>query len=184
MDENEVDLRDVLQGRKYPKGAVKVWMDDEPWFELEALEKKSATLLANTPELKQVEKRIKEVKKQIDAEAYVVHIRGISPRAGQDVISTALSEFPFKRDMYGRDDETQQINRNRLISELSFSEHIQKVVWPNGKEQAWTEDNKRDLARAFLGEATASAIDTVDTAIGRVSRKFVEMQAEYANVDF
>lgn len=184
MDENEFDLRDVLLGRKYPEGKVRVWFDEEPWYELEALEKKHANLKSEDPEFQKVERRITQVQKQIEAEAYTVHLRGISPRAGEDIISEALSTLPFKRDAYGRDDVLQTIERNRLIKEISFAEHVKKVVTPDGRTQVWNESDKRDLARAFLGEAPDSATAAVDQAIAAVSKKFVEQQTEYANVDF
>lgn len=174
------DLRDALLGRKYPETSVKVWMDDELFYRLEAARKRHAVAL----DAGQTDGELDRIEAEMEESAYVVHLRGISGRAGEDIISKALSEKPIKRDMYGREDDLQSIERQRLVAELSFSEHITKIVDPRGREQVFTEDNKRDLARALLGNAPKVTVKIIDSAIAQLSKDFADQVAEHSSVDF
>lgn len=181
----EFDLHAALTGRQYPEATVPVWMDDSPWYELERLEKKHAGISdPEDPELKVVEDQIENLKKRIEGTKWQVGIRGISPRAGEDIISAALHEIPVKRDMYGRDEFERERLRNKLIRELSFAAHLTKIINPGGGTNLATDENRRDMARLLLDESSQSAIETVDKAIGEVSKKFTELQARQQSPDF
>lgn len=184
MSEEEFDLHAALTGRSYPKATVEIWLEEEPWYELEALEKKHSKLLADDPALKTTEDEIQRVQKIINETAYKVSLRGISPRAGEDIVSKALSQVPIRFDQYGRDNMENTVNRNRLIRELSFAAHLTKVVNPDGKQITVTDDNRQDIARMILGEAPPTAIETIDDTIKQVSRKFAEQQAKFSSPDF
>lgn len=184
MDEKTFDLRDALLGRSYPETSIRVWLEEEPWFKLSKAEKRAADAASQSKELSKAEKEIVKLQEQIDASAYTVHLRGISGRSGEDIISRALIEKPIKRDMLGREDDLQQIERTRLISELSFSQHITKIVAPDGSQQVLDDENRRDIARAFLQLAPKSAVKVVDETIAALSRDFSERQAELQNPDF
>jgi hypothetical protein len=184
MTDESFDFHAVLTGRKYPTGSIRVWFDDEPWYELEALEERHSRLGADDPQLKVVEEQFEQVNQKIAESAYTVHVRGISPRASEDLLSSALSHFPIKRDMYGRDDDIQALKRNQDIALLSFAAHITKVVNPDGATVEFNDDNKLDLARGILNEAPKSAISAIDAAIAQVSREFAEQQARYTSPDF
>jgi hypothetical protein len=181
---NDFDLHAVLTGRKYPTGTVRVWFDEEDWYELAALESRHASLKAEDPELKAVEREIQEAQKRIDETAFTVHLRGISPRAGEDLISKALAEYPIKRDLYGREEDERARLRNQHVAALSFAAHIVKVVSPAGTEVVLTDENRLEQAKLILGEAPPSAIDRIDKGIAAVSKNFAELQAKQASPDF
>ena len=183
----EFDLHAALTGRKHPEAKVPVWLDDEPWYELQALERRHAALgdpERDAKELKEIEAAIDRTRETIEATKWIVQVRGISKGKGNDLITEALVEIPVMRDMYGRDDFKRERDRNALIQELSFAEHITEVVNPDGKVVTVTDENRRDVARLFLREAPDTAIDIIDNAIAQVSSKFAELQTRHQSPDF
>ncbi len=172
---SDFDLRDVLANRKYPTAKVRVWTDEEGFFELAALEREAASITKPGAKLTAVENKIKALKEHLNATAVIVHLRGTSRRAREDMQTEALSQFPIKRDVYGRDDDMQAFNRGNLLTELYFAAHITKIEAPNGAEQILDDENRRDVARAFLDEAPEYSVKLVDAAIGAL-RGESEMQ--------
>lgn len=181
MNEDTFDIREVLANRKYPTASVKIWMDEEVWFEMDALSKKLAVESKNT---KSLETQMKALEKRRDEEAFTIHLRAISNRANEDIISKALSEYPIIRDVYGRESVERGRERDKLIQEISFAERITKLVDPRGRVQEFNDDNRRDLTRAFLDNAPVFSIEIVDQAIGALANKFEEQRALAQSPDF
>lgn len=182
MNEDTFDIREVLANRKYPTTSVKIWMDEEVWFEMDALSKKLAS--AKKEHLKPLEAQMKELEKRRDEEAFTIHLRAISNRANEDIISRALADIPIIRDLYGRESVERGRERDKLIQEMSFAERITKLVDPRGREQVFTDENRRDLTRAFLDSAPVFSIEIVDQAIGALANKFAEQRALAQSPDF
>lgn len=183
MDDKTFDLRDALLGRKYPETSSTIWLSEELDYAIAALNRKQANV-TDEKELAQIEGELAELGAQKLAQAYRVHVRAISNRSREDILSKALAGKPIKRDMYGREDDLQLMERNRLIAELSFAAHVTKIVSPDGNEQIFTDENRRDLARAILDQAPGSAVATIDALIDGVNQKFAAQEAESTNPDF
>ena len=179
----EFDIRNILIGRDLPEGEVSIWADDHLLFERESLESALANATAKA-DVKRIEDDIAKNAKALEESKLVVTIRGITPRASEDIISKALSEIPIKRDVYSREDDHQMLKRNRLIQQLSFAAHIVKITAPDGSVQILDDGNRHDIAATLLGNATATAIDTIDAGIGKVSRNFSEKLAQWSSTDF
>ena len=179
----EFDIRNVLIGRELPEGEVSIWADDHLLFERESLENELAGATAKA-DVKKLEEAIAANAKALEESKLIVTIRGITPRASEDIISKALSELPIKRDVYSREDEHQMILRNRLIQKLSFAAHIVKIESPDGGVQVIDDENRYSVAEAILKDGTSTAISTIDAAIGTVSRNFAEKLAEWQSPDF
>lgn len=165
MSDDTFDMRDVLANRKYPTTTQRVWVDEEGFFELAALERKAASITESGPELEDVERQIQNLKDELNAGAYTYHLRATSRRAREDMQTEALVQFPIKRDPLGREDEKQAWQRGNLLTELYFAAHVTKVVNPAGAEQVWTDENRRDLARATLGMLPEYSVKALDAAI-------------------
>lgn len=179
------DLRETLANRAYPTTSVKVWMDEKVFFEIAALNRK----ITDTPNddkkaIKALENELEAKLKQRDDEAFRVHLRGVSKQARNDLQTEAMVQIPFIRDIYGREDDKRTWDRANLLSEIYFAEYITKIVNPVGDEQVFTEENKRDLARAFIGQAPDFSVQIVDQAIGALRGE--QEMADYSNqsVDF
>ncbi len=179
----DFDLRNVLADRAYPTASVKVHLDEKPYFDLAALERVVVNADNDVDRAKAV-KAFERKKAELTETAFTIHFRGTSPRAREDLQSEALHEFPIRRDVYGRDSDEQLIKRARLLNELYFAAYITKVVTPDGAEQVWTDDNRRDLARAFLDLAPDFAITTVDAAIGALRGEAETKRYGQQDIDF
>lgn len=166
MSDETFDLRDVLANRKYPTAKQRVWVDEEGFFELAALERKAASITGDVPELDDVEQRIQNLKDELNAGAYTYHLRATSRRAREDMQTEALTQFPIKRDPLGREDDKQAWLRGNLLTELYFAAHITSVEDPAGRVQEFTDENRRDLARATLGMLPEYSVKVLDEAIG------------------
>lgn len=177
------DLRDVLADKAYPTTVVKVLMDERIYFELAALADAHAAATSAT-EQKRIAAQFKAKVEERDANQYAVHLRGTSPRAREDIQSLALATFPIKRDMWGREDDLQAVRRGQLLAQLYFAAHITKIVAPNGDEQEFTEENRNDVAQAFLDAAPEHSIKMVDTAITALrgeaeAQKYAQQDADF-----
>lgn len=160
----EFDLREIAAGRAYPTATVNVWVEERLFFELAALERKQASE-TDDDAVNALESQIQKKREELEASALKVHLRGTSRRAREDMQTKALSQFPIRRDVYGRDDDLQAVNRNRYVTELVFAAHIQSIEAPNGSKQDWTEENRQELARVFLDELPEVSVNIVDKAI-------------------
>lgn len=162
------DIREFLADRAYPSATQRALLSEELAFELAAIRDEHASN-TDAKEQKRLDAKLEEVERRVDEAKFTFHLRAISRRAKEDIQSAALAEVPILRDMYGRDEPKREIDRRRVLTEMIFAQHITKMVSPTGAEQVWTEDNRRDLARAILDGAPDSTITLLDRAIGRLS---------------
>lgn len=179
MTDETFDLREVLANRKYPTATQRVWVDEEGFFQLAALERRSADVTDKVL-IEDLDRKVQNLKDELNASAIKVHLRGTSRRAREDMITEAMVQFPIQRDLMGRENELQAYRRGNLLTELYFAAHIQKIEYPNGKIQEFNDDNRRDIARAMLSELPEFSVKLIDTAIGNL-RGEAEMQQ---GVDF
>jgi hypothetical protein len=180
----DFDLRNVLADRAYPTARVPVLLDDKIVYELAALHRRLDEVPVSNENPEDLERQIAAKQQERDEQAYWVHLRATSNRAREDMQREALSQFPIKADVYGREDAVRGLERGSLLSELYFAAHITKIVAPNGAEQEWTKDNGRDLARAFLDTAPEHAVKVVDAAISALRGEQESQYAKVADVDF
>lgn len=165
---SEWDIREFLAERAYPTTSVKVLLSEQIAFELDAINQKLAAA-TDKKEVAELEKVLAEAEARRDSQLFTVHIRATSNRARQDIQSAALHAVPIERDIYGREKSEKEFERRNVLEELIFAAHITKIVTPTGQEQVLTEENRRDVTRAFLDNAPAHSVKLVDAAIGRIS---------------
>jgi hypothetical protein len=179
------DLRDVLADRKYPTARIPVVLNDEVLWDFVELQRQAAeAVVDNAIDSEDVQRKLEAKIAERDASVYWIHLRGTSRRHREDIQSEVLSQIPYKPDMYGRDDVARSLKRQQLTTELLFASHITKIVAPNGAEQVFTEENKRDLTRAFLDEAPDHAVNIVDNAIAQLRGEEAEQFAKVSDLDF
>ena len=184
MEITSFDLRATLAERAFPSTTCRIHLSEKPFFELAALERKAADVAEDPAELGLLEKKIEEKEREIEDQAYVIHLRGISNRAAQDINSKALAAVPIKRDLYGREEDEATINRRDVLTELIFAAYMTKIVSPSGAEQVLDDDNRRDVARAFIDMAPRRSIQIVDQTIARLSGEAEMARLEAQEPDF
>lgn len=190
MDESNFDLRTFLADRAYPTSTTRVLMSEKLGFQIAAVQDK----LARTSDEKltaKLEKELEGLEEQRESEFFTFHLRGVSRRKREDIQSASMHAFPYKFDLYGRDDAEQQVSRQRLLEELIFHAFITKVVWPNGKEQVVThaedgengEADGRTIIRSILDNAPDFAIAHIGAAIDALTGDEAVARAS-VDVDF
>ena len=163
------DIRTALSGRSFPTATVSIWTDEEVFFRINALEKRLAGE-TDHGKVAELEDALSGEYKRRDAEAIEVTIQAITPRSREDLTTKAFSEFPIKRDPYGREDELQAFKRNRHLKELIFAKYI-KVLKAADGEQVLDDETAGDVVRAILDQAPEFSIERLDKAIEQLSIK-------------
>jgi len=180
------DIRDALLERGYPTAKVQIWISDEIFYKIESIEDQ----IKHTPEVQKIaiadlEGQLEALWRERDEQAYTVHLRGISVRSGEDIISKALAAWPIKRDYFGRDDDAMALERQKLMREMQLAAHLVKVVDPEGNEQRIeTEEDHRDVARSILAEAPRVTLNILDQAMMQLSKEFKEQVQKQQDPDF
>lgn len=179
------DIRDALLERGYPTAQVKIWVSDQIFYKIEAVEDQIKSVPPKEKaKLAELEGRLEELWRQRDEEAYTAHLRGISIRSGEDIISKALAAWPIRRDMYGREDDAMILERTKLMREMTLAVHLQKLVNPEGVEQVVTDENRTDLARAILDHAPKITVNILDQAMTELGKEFNEQIQRQQDPDF
>jgi hypothetical protein len=177
------DIRSAVAGRNYVTTQVPFWVEDKVFYDLEtAWEVHKRT--TDGAVLKGVEDEIERLEKQREAEKFTVFLRAISNRSNEDIISKALAAFPIKRDVYGREDEAQVIERGKLIREMQVAAHITKLIDPDGNAQEVNDENRRDVARALLDGLPPISLKIIDEAIKELNKDFQSQIAKQQDTDF
>lgn len=177
------DIRTALTERNYVTTNVPFWVDDKVFYDLQSVRDQHARAIEDA-EIKALDERLDQLEKRRDDEAYHIYLRSISNRANEDIISKALAEWPIKRDIYGREDENEQMERGKLIREMQVAAHIVKIVNPEGVGQSIDDDDRRDVARAILAEAPPVSLNVLDQAIAELQKDFKDETLRHQDTDF
>lgn len=181
------DIRDALTGRSYPTAQTNIWITDEVFYKIDNLKAEMADLAdmaKNEKKYKALKDELEALLKERDETAYVLHLRGISNRSNEDILSRSMARVPIQRDMFGREKDELTFQRNQLIRESQLAAHITKLVDPDGNEQVINEENRVDVARAILAEAPPVTLAIIDQAIVQINKDFKDQQALHQSTDF
>jgi hypothetical protein len=184
------DIRDALLERGYPTAAVKIWVSDEIFYKIEAVEaeidekSKGNQNPKTKKEIAELSGKLDALWAQRDSEAYTAHLRGISNRAGEDIISKALAAWPIRRDMYGREDDAIALERQKVMRHMTFAAHLQKLVNPEGIEQVITDENRDGVTESILDHAPKITLTILDQSMTQLSKDFAEQVQKQQDPDF
>lgn len=173
------DLSDVISDRAQPTDEVTVYLNEVAAYAKskvqDALDK--ATKAKNIKEVESLTAKLDEVNAELEATAYTVHLTGVPSRMREDIASRALSEYPFKLDLMGRDDPANAQKRLERENALLWHAQVVDVVNAHGQHKRdWTvgtkqpdgsyEDGTIDL---FIRQLPTSAQIAVDTLIKQLA---------------
>jgi hypothetical protein len=180
MSGTTFDLRDVLADRAYPTASVDVWFDDIAGRELDELDN-AINETSDPKELKKLEAEFEAKRKEFAHKKYTFALQGISQRRREDIQTKGYSEFPIKRDMFGRDDVAQETQRQYFVRDLLFEAFIVSITNPDGLVQ---EHPELDVIKTFTGYAPFTAIQKIDLAIGALDsdtdiQRFGQQDADF-----
>ncbi len=179
------DIRNALTDRSYPTAAVDIWVSDEIFYKIDAVTAKINEVPAeNKTELADLEGRLEALWAERDKQAYKAHLRGISVRASEDIISKALASWPIRRDYMGREDDAIVMERTKMMREMNLAAHLVKLVSPAGAEQEVTREDSREIAAAILADAPRITLNVLDQAMTQLSRDFADQIQKQQDPDF
>lgn len=177
------DIRSALTGRNYVTAFTPFWLEDKVFYDLDAARHEHAEA-TDKAEVARLEERLATLEKERDESAYMLYFRAISNRANEDIISKALAAFPIKRDIYGREDEAQAIERGKFIREKQLAAHMTKIISPEGDVQTVDDDNRIDLAKALLDNAPPVSLNVIDQTIKELNKQFQMEITKQQDTDF
>lgn len=137
----------VLQERGYPKTEIDIYMDEAAMYELSTIaeELEGLTEKQNTQREELTTKR-NETQARLLASKYVVHLMGISEGKREEFYRQAVKKYPVEyqsqsgiSSLIGVDSGKTEKNspeRDALFTDYLWQGHIQKIVNPDGDEQA------------------------------------------------
>jgi len=137
----------VLQERGYPKTEIDIYMDEAAMYELSTIaeELEGLSEKQNTQREELTTKR-NETQARLLASKYVVHLMGISEGKREEFYRQAVKKYPVEyqsqsgiSSLIGVDSGKTEKNspeRDALFTDYLWQGHIQKIVNPDGDEQA------------------------------------------------
>lgn len=188
------DLADVISDRIQPTDEVTVYLNEVAAYAKskvqDALDK--AAKAKNVKEVETLTKKLEEVDAELEATAYTIHLTGVPSRMREDIASKALSEYPFRLDLMGRDEPANAQKRLERENALLWHAQIADVVNARGQHKRdWTvgtklpdgsyEDGTIDL---FIGNLPTSAQVAVDTAIKQLAIRVNQFSVASKTPDF
>lgn len=178
--EGEWDLGDILIERKQPKDLVTVYLNEVASYTKVQLLKEHART-KDGDKLSELEDAIAEIDAELEKSKYVIHLTAVPPRMREDIASKALSTFPLKLDILGRDDMANARQRMEYENDLIWLAQITDVVNPRGQSRKqWTLDQIQAFSQALPTKATQA----IDKAIKALSEAAEEYTIRSQNLDF
>lgn len=174
------DLREVLAGIQRAEDSTTVYFNEALALELSKTNKQLTRLSTRAAggdqkaaeDFNKLDDAFEALRAKLRDQGYVVHFRSIPKRMKEDIQSRGLAKYPFKRDVYGRDDEQQAFDRQRYMRTEIFAAFVTKIVAPSGAVQIVDNgDEGRAVMDAFCAQAPDGEIEKLDAAIGEISGK-------------
>jgi len=161
------DIRDALADRGYPSDEIDFYLDEDLGYQLEKMSENLDKLLTleRVDEYNKAEKEFEKLQKQLRAHKYIARARGISQRNREDILSKTLAEFPYKRDLMGRDDGEQEFKRGNLQMTQFWEAFLYELEDPHGNKQEVTPE----VVENMRGNLPAAAQRAINGLIEEVS---------------
>lgn len=188
------DLNDVISERAQPTDEVTVYLNEVAAYAKskiqDAIDK--ATKAKDMKEVETLTKKLDEVNADLESSAYTIHLTGVPSRMREDIASRALSEYPFKVDLMGRDEPANAQKRLQRESALLWHSQVVDVVNAKGQHKRdWTVGEKQPdgsykdgTIDLFIGNLPTSAQVAVDTAIKQLAARVNQFSVASKTPDF
>jgi hypothetical protein len=192
------DIRNIVSERQLPEDAVHFYVNEKVGYQIKKLDQTIRKLNDQLGFLKD-EKQIEEAKdalataqnaydelgEQIKGQRYTANIRTITRRNKRDIQSKALAEWPIQRDMWGRDNSTQEFERGEYLQTAAWEACILSIESPDGQIQKvnGTED-AHSIVVSLRGDLPESANTAIDAALAQLDDDGEWWNAAAQNQDF
>jgi hypothetical protein len=147
---------DRLRGRNYPAEVIEVYLDEAKGYALKKLEAKASGTV-NDAALKKIEKEIEDLRAELRADAYFIHLRAVPSEAYDKLVDEANETFPpvyteVSSPLTGQVTKTQEPSEERaaLFTALKWVAFVEKVVDSSGAEATLSTADEAALWRLNL----------------------------------
>ena len=166
------NIIDAVKDRAFPSQEVNVYLDEETaYLAAEANERLKQTAAA-TKEYDAIQVEIESLLAKLEESKYVFTIQGISESRRDQILKLASDKYPIEyredKNPYTGEikrEEVEDENRNNLFTSMLWSEHIAKIVAPDGSIQ---ENISAEDAKELRGALPLASSALVNRAIEKI----------------
>lgn len=143
------NILEVLKERGLPKDVVSIILDDETAYAAAKLKERIDELMNSdtaediTVEVNKLQAELEPLVKKLNENRYQVYITAISEGAREKLVAQAVEKFPYEYDeeknpFTGEAKKTEKPSpeREEFFTDLLWVDSIEKIVSPDGAEQA------------------------------------------------
>lgn len=166
------NIIDVVKDRAFPTQEVNVYLDEETaYLAAEASEKLKQTPAAGK-EYAVIQAEVDSLLLKLEESKYVFTITGISESRRDEILKIASDKYPIEyredKNTYTGEIKREEIedeNRNNLFTSMLWSEHISKIVAPDGSVQ---ENLSAEDAKELRGALPLASTALINRSIEKI----------------
>lgn len=166
------NIIDAVKDRAFPVQDVNVYLDEETaYLAADANERLKQTPAAGK-EYATIQKEVDSLVSKLEESKYVFTIRGISESRRDEILKLASDKYPVEyreeKNVYTGEIKREEIedeNRNNLFTSMLWSEHIARIVAPDGSIQ---ENISAEDAKELRGALPLASSALINRAIEKI----------------
>lgn len=160
------NIMNVIKDRAYPSQEVNIYLDEETaYLASDASENLKRTDPADK-EYAAAEKKLDTLLSKLEKSKYVFTIEGISEAKREEIMKLAAAKYPVEyreeKNVYTGEVKREEIEseeRNDLFTAMLWSEHIVKIIAPDGSEQGHLSAEECNELRGALPIASSALVN-------------------------
>ena len=156
------NILSVLKDRGLPRDVVQVVLDDALAYDAAKIQERINELMSSdaediNDEVASLQAKLDVMKDELNANRYAVHITGITEGKRDELVKRSLEKFPMEYDEQKNaftgetiKRELESSEREEFFTNLLWVASIDKIVAPDGSEQAGIPESDISEFRAML----------------------------------
>jgi hypothetical protein len=132
----------AIKHRGYPQDEVNIYLDEDTAFKAALVKDELSKIDELDSEYAATKKKLDDLLLKLEESKYVFSIKGISEGKREEINKIATDKYPLEyredKNVYTGEikrEEIDNVDRDNLFTSLLWSEHIDKIVAPNGDIQ-------------------------------------------------
>lgn len=174
------NIMDVVKERAFPEQEVNVYLDEQTAYLASDMNDKIKQTSPSDNEYAKMEEELSKLLSKLEESKYVFTIRGISEAKRDEVLKLASDKYPIEyreeKNTYTGEVKREEIedqDRNNLFTSMLWSEHIIKIVSPDGSVQDNISPEDVKSLRGLLPLASSATINRTIEKIRAASAIFM-----------
>jgi len=174
------NIMDVVKERAFPEQEVNVYLDEQTAYLASDMNDKIKQTSPSDKEYTKMEDELSKLLSKLEESKYVFTIRGISEAKRDEILKLASDKYPIEyreeKNTYTGEVKREEIedqDRNNLFTSMLWSEHIVKIVSPDGSVQDNISPEDVKSLRGLLPLASSATINRTIEKIRAASAIFM-----------